>query len=108
MTDHREHLVRGLSLVLLSPLMSVFFAAGSFDLVASTDPVRTDMDALELMSRRMDQNTDRFNQEYIYTGKDMDKGLRAAPVPVTADAKAAPFRWARPAAARWYGRPATI
>lgn len=90
MTENGRYHIRVFLTALFPLAVSVLFAADSFGLVSSTDSVHTDMDALELMSQRMGQNTDRFNQDYIYTGKDMDKGLRAAPAPVAADAKAAP------------------
>lgn len=70
--------------------VSCFFAADSFALTTSTDSVHTHMDALELMSQRMGQATDKYNQDYLYTGNVNSRALSARPAVVTADRSVAP------------------
>ncbi|HBA62193.1 MAG TPA: hypothetical protein DCZ92_15540 [Elusimicrobia bacterium] len=66
-------------------------AADSSAIATSTEAVKTDMNALELMSQQMGHSTNKFVQDYMYTGNERSTTLALRAVPaVQADPKAAP------------------
>lgn len=73
--------------VLAALLVCSAVPAGSFAAV-STDSIKTDLDALDVLSQRASLGTDKFAQDYMYTGNDRSGALRTRPA-VYADPAAA-------------------
>lgn len=70
-------------------IISLASAPAAFCLVTSTESVRTEMDALELMSQQTGHKSDKFAHDYIYTGSDRTNPLTTRPA-VYADMGAVP------------------
>ncbi|OGS13580.1 MAG: hypothetical protein A2285_03675 [Elusimicrobia bacterium RIFOXYA12_FULL_57_11] len=70
--------------------LSFFNAASSFAAVTSTASVKTDVDAIDLLSSQTEGNTAKFMQDYMYTGNDRTASLSARTSVVRADPGAKP------------------